>query len=174
MSRLQIGVAVGVPEPYRSQLHDWRERLGDAGARAIPPHVTLLPPTGLAVEDLDAVRVHLEAIAAAHPPFRLELAGSATFRPVSPVVFVQLRQGMAECALLEREVRQGPLQRDTAFPYYPHVTVAHELTDAELDVAEAELAGYTAAFDVSGICLFERAEDGCWRPMQSFPLTGTP
>lgn len=174
MSRLQIGVAVAIPEPYGTQLHDLRERLGDPDAKAIPPHVTLLPPTGLPSGELDGVLAHLSGVAAGHAPFHLELAGSATFRPVSPVVFVQLRRGMAECALLERDVRCGPLARETTFSYYPHVTVAHELSEEELDAAEAELAPYAASFPVRAISLFERADDGWWRPMQEFPLTGAP
>ena len=43
------GVAVTVPEPWGAQLQDAREQFGDPMASAIPPHVTLLPPT--VVED---------------------------------------------------------------------------------------------------------------------------
>lgn len=168
MSRLSIGVALAIPEPWGTQLHDLREQLGDADAKAIPPHITLLPPTALPAVGLDAVVEHLTFVASQGSPFRVRLEGVGTFRPVSPVVFVQLRQGMAESALLERLVRSGPLERDVTFSYYPHVTVAHELSEPELDAAELALEGYSADFEVPGFSLFERAADGWWRPMQEF------
>lgn len=174
MSRLSIGVALAIPEPYCSQLHDLREQLGDADAKAIPPHITLLPPTALPAVGLDAVVEHLEQVARGGTPFRVRLESVGTFRPVSPVVFVQLRQGMAESAQLERQVRSGPLEREVTFSYYPHVTVAHELSEPELDAAEKALDGYSADFLVPGFSLFERAADGWWRPMQEFvfPVLG--
>ncbi|MCW2621357.1 MAG: 2-5 ligase [Frankiales bacterium] len=163
-----IGVAIAVPDPFSAELHDWRERLGDPDAKQIPPHVTLLPPTALPVGEVDEVLEHLRAVADQGRCFRLQLRGSATFRPVSPVVFVQMVQGMAECALLERAVRSGPLARDLAFSYYPHVTVAHDLSDGELDRALTELETYDASFDVTALTLFERDRDGWWRPLHEF------
>ena len=34
-----IGVAIGIPEPFGQELQDWRERLGDPNASRIVPHV---------------------------------------------------------------------------------------------------------------------------------------
>lgn len=173
--RRQIGVAIAIPDPYGKELHDWREQLGDPDAVKIPPHVTLLPPRGVPEIDLDTVVEHLEEVAGLARPFRLHLRGAATFRPVSPVVFVQLVQGMAECALLERGVRSGPLTGEVGFSYYPHVTVAHELDEGELDRALSELDDYEADFEVTGFSLFERARDGFWRPIREFwfPRSGS-
>lgn len=169
-----IGVAIGLPEPYTSELQGWRERLGDPNAAAIPPHVTLLPPTTLADEHLDAVEEHLVGVAAAHQPFVLHLRGSGTFRPVSPVVFVCVVEGIAGCESLERDVRRGPLARDVTFPYHPHVTVAHDLGEDVLDDAFARLADYDARFTVWGFSLFERGADQVWRPQRDFPFGGSP
>ena len=47
MTRREFGVAIGLPEPIHSELQGWREKLGDPNAAAIPPHITLLPPTAL-------------------------------------------------------------------------------------------------------------------------------
>ena len=68
-------------------------------------------------------------------PFDIELRGTGTFRPVSPVVFVQLARGIGGCERLEQRVRPGPLTRDLPFPYHPHVTVAHDVADEALDRA---------------------------------------
>jgi 2'-5' RNA ligase len=167
-----IGVAIGLPEPYTSELQTWRERLGDPNAASIPPHVTLLPPTVLTDAALDGVERHLRQVAEAGRSFAMQLRGSGTFRPVSPVVFVPLVQGISECEQLETSVRAGPLARPVRFPYHPHVTVAHEVPEPLLDTAFDELATYDATFSVWGFSLFEKAGDGVWRPQRDFPFGG--
>ena len=170
MASRDIGVAFGIPEPYTSELQGWRERLGDPNAHQIPPHVTLLPPTALRTDDLGVVEEHLQEVALQHEPFVMHLRGSGTFRPVSPVVFVPLVQGISECELIEAQVRRGPLQRDINFPYHPHVTVAHEVSDEQLDTAFEELASYDARFRGWGFSLFEKGRDNVWRPQRDFPF----
>jgi 2'-5' RNA ligase len=170
MARRDIGVAIGLPEPYTSELQGWRERLGDPNAWAIPPHVTLLPPTELPSAALDDVEEHLRVIAAAEHPFILHLRGAGTFRPVSPVVFVSVAEGIGQCERLEERVRSGPLARPLGFPYHPHVTVAHDLDDHALDLAFASLSGYDARFRVWGFSLFEKGPDDVWRPQRDFPF----
>src|SRR5947199_7909031 len=96
-SARNIGVAIGIPEPYGRELQGWRERLGDPNAKRIVPHVTLLPPTPVATEALPAIEEHLRKVASEEQPFQMRLRGSATFLPVSPVVFVPLVQGISEC-----------------------------------------------------------------------------
>ena len=169
--QVRIGIAIEVPEPYATQLQDARARFGDPLARSIPPHVTLLGPTVLDPDDLDAARAHLAGVAATAAPFLLHLRGSATFRPISPVVFIQVVEGIAECEHLESAIRTGPLAQDLRFNYHPHVTVAHEVPDAALDAAFDEMATYEARFDVDGFSLYEHGDDGVWRPEQVFPLT---
>ena len=172
MARRDFGVAFGIPEPYTSELQGWRERLGDPNAAGIPPHVTLLPPTNLHEQALEEVEEHLRQVAASERSFRMHLRGSATFRPVSPVVFVPLVQGIAECERVEAKVRSGPLARELSFPYHPHVTVAHDLGPDALDRAFESLASYEAKFDVWGFTLFEQDREGVWRPQRDFPFGG--
>lgn len=168
----RIGVAIQVPEPYAARLQDARRGFGDPLADSIPPHITLLGPTVLDTNRLDAVAGHLIAVTARTLPFRVVLRGSATFRPVSPVVFVQVVQGIAECERLESAVRSGPLEQDLRFNYHPHVTVAHEVADDALDRAFDEMARFEASFPVSSIHLFEHGDDSVWRPAHEFPLLG--
>ena len=80
--------------------------------------------------------------------FRIHLRGTGTFRPVSPVVFVMLAEGIASCEQLAASVRRGPLEVDLAYPYHPHVTVAHHLGDDSLDQAFGDLASFECAFEV--------------------------
>jgi 2'-5' RNA ligase len=165
-----IGVAIAVPEPYGSELQSYRESFGDPLAAAIPAHVTLVPPLEVSAQRLEAVEDYLAGVAAEGVPFRMYLHGTGTFRPVSPVVFVQVADGISECERLESRLRAGPLDREVRFNYHPHVTVAHELADELLDHAFTKLATYEAAFEVTGFSLYVHDTDGVWRPLRRFPF----
>jgi 2'-5' RNA ligase len=166
---LTIGVAVPIPEPYGSELRVARLRFGDTNAHAIPTHVTLLPPTQVSPDSTALIDEHLSKVASAEQPFRMLLRGTGTFRPVSPVVFIQVAVGLVECERIASEVRGGPLStRELNFPYHPHVTVAHDIAPEALDRAFDELADYEASFDVSGFELYRHGSDGVWRPVQRF------
>ncbi|MFE9422201.1 2'-5' RNA ligase family protein [Kitasatospora sp. NPDC006697] len=170
-SVVTIGVAVTVPEPYGSAVQDARAGHGDPLARAIPTHVTLLPPTEVAAGALPAVRAHLASVAAGRRPFRMLLHGSGTFRPVSPVVFIRVEGGAQECRELEAEIRSGPLARELAFPYHPHVTVAHGLPEPVLEEAQRSARAFHATFPVTAFTLSRFGEDQVWRPWQAYPFT---
>ena len=163
-----VGVTIELPEPYRTELTSWRKYLGDPSAAKNPPHITLLPPTPLEDEVIATFSAHLANVAAAHDPFKVRLVGSGTFRPVSPVVFVVLLEGAEGCASVQADVRSGPVARELPFPYHPHVTVAHDLPEPQLDRALEELAGYEAEFDAVGFELFERDDDGYWHAGREF------
>ncbi|PVU83598.1 phosphoesterase [Cellulomonas sp. WB94] len=170
--QLRIGVAVTVPQPYSATLQAARGRVGDPAAPSIPPHITLLGPTAVEPGDLAAVERHLEEVASHHRPFVLRLRGTGTFRPVSPVVFVQVVEGIAGCEALERHIRTGPLEQGLRFNYHPHVTVAHEVSEAALDLAFVELSRFDATFVVHAFHSYEYGDDEVWRPVRDFPLTG--
>jgi 2'-5' RNA ligase len=165
---LTIGVAVEIPAPWAQLLQGARERFGDPLARAIPAHLTLLPPTVVQRIALTRSVGHLEEIGRGTAGFELVLAGTDTFRPVSPVVFVRVQEGGAACDRLQQAVRTGPLERELTFPFHPHVTVAHHLDDDALDRAAKELADFDAAFDVRDFVLYEHGTDGVWRPRRRF------
>ncbi len=142
--------------------------------RRIPTHITLIPPTEVTDGELEQVEAHLETAAADVPTFAVHLRGTGTFRPVSPVVFVTLVEGISQCEQLAEAVRRGPLSVDLAFPYHPHVTIAHHLADAQLDRAFDELAGFECRFDVDDFHLYVHDEERGWSPTRYFALrTGT-
>ncbi|HEX6468145.1 MAG TPA: 2'-5' RNA ligase family protein [Streptosporangiaceae bacterium] len=169
-----IGVAVPIPDPYGTELRRWRESFGDPMAAAIPTHITLLPPTPVDDGMMGEIEGHLRAVAESARPFPVRLRGTATFRPVSPVVFVALAEGIGACEDVERLVRSGPLARELEFPYHPHVTVAHDLPDEVLDRAFKELADYDARFRVPGFSLYQHGLDGVWRPRLDFLFAADP
>jgi 2'-5' RNA ligase len=166
------GVAVTVPEPWSTTLQLAREEFGDPMASAIPPHVTLLPPTAIPPDAMPAFLEHLLAVTASAEPFDMVLSGTGTFRPVSPVVFVQVSRGIPNCEALERAVRSGPVERLLDFPYHPHVTVAHHLDEPALDRAFESLADFRCAFRVASVELYHHDHDGVWRVVDRFALGG--
>jgi 2'-5' RNA ligase len=167
-----VGVAIAVPQPHAAALTRWRRRVGDPAADLVFPHVTLLPPTAVPAASIDDVEDHLAKAADAAAPFVMHLSGTGTFRPLSPVVFIQIARGVSDCEVLERDIRSGPLERPLDFPYHPHVTVAQQLPDEALDDAYDGLAGFVARFTVDSFVLFSRDEVGAWTWRREFPLGG--
>ncbi len=164
-----IGVAIAIPRPFADELEGWRDRFGDPAAHLIQAHVTLLPPTQ--VKDLSAVESHLQGVASRHEAFPVVLKGTGTFRPMSPVVYVRVATGDQPIVTLEADVRSGPLARNIRFPYHPHVTVAHDLPEAVLSVAQQTLSDYEAAFTADAITLYEMGSAGVWGPLRDFELS---
>ena len=171
--QVRIGVSLQVPEPYATVIQTTRARVGDPLARAIPPHITLVPPTVVEPEQLPEVVDLLGEVAATEAPFVVRLQGTDTFRPVSPVVFVRVAQGGEQCATLQGRLRTGVLAQELRFPYHPHVTVAHELDEAALDQAARALADFEATYAAGSMRLYEHGDDGVWRMIARVPLTGS-
>lgn len=169
---ITIGVAVAVPEPHASTLRAHRASFGDAQAAVVPTHVTLVPPVEVAPAGLDDLECHLTEVSDRHEPFPMRLRGTGTFRPVSPVVFVAVAQGISECELLARDVRTGPLAVDLDFPYHPHVTVAHHLDDVGLDAAFDALVDFRCGFRVDAFVLYAHDPIRGWQERREFALAG--
>lgn len=166
-----IGVSIPIPAPYGEILQQARRDVGDPLADAVPAHVTLCPPTELGDLPLETLAEHLAQVAARQSTFRMTLRGTGTFRPVSPVVFVAVAEGIVQCEHLQSLVRSGPLPRELEFPYHPHVTVAQGVSAAGLDRAFADLADFACSFAVDAFQLYEHGFDEVWRPTHSFALS---
>jgi 2'-5' RNA ligase len=173
-ARITVGVAIDIPEPYGSVLDRCRAAAGDPLAPFIPAHVTLLGPTQVPGDALPTIEEHLAGVAAGSRAYRVDLHGTGTFRPVTEVVFVAVAGGFDDCVALAGAVRSGPLARDLAFPYHPHVTVAHDIPTSALDTVYAELSEFTAGFAVEHFTLYVHGPAGRWRPVRDFLLPGAP
>jgi 2'-5' RNA ligase len=111
---------------------------------------------------LSDVQTRLERVADKHHPFEVHLRGTATFRPVSPVVFVVLSEGISECELLSESVRVELEAAEPRFPYHPHVTIAHDVSEEALDLAYYTLQDFDARFTVSTFSLYVHDERSGW------------
>ncbi|MEV7397301.1 2'-5' RNA ligase family protein [Aeromicrobium sp. NPDC092404] len=170
MSRRTIGIAIPVPEPYGSRLRTMRASFGDPMAETVPSHVTLIPPLDYDVEQLDEVYAALERASVSIPPFAMRLRGTGTFRPVSPVVFVAVSQGISYTEMLAKALRRALDAPEPDFPFHPHVTIAHNLDDAGLDRAYDELSSFECQFSVDEFALYHHDDTVGWVPQHTFAL----
>jgi 2'-5' RNA ligase len=167
-----IGVSLAVPEPWGSHLQGFRVANGDVDGATIPTHITLVPPVEIDPQLMGDVECHLDAVAARTAAYHVHLRGSGTFRPVSPVVFVNLVEGISPTEQLAKQCRRGPLELQLDFPYHPHVTVAHLEDDDLLDRAFEELAAFDCAFTVDAFHLYVHEPRLGWKPTHDYALTG--
>ncbi|WP_461189470.1 2'-5' RNA ligase family protein [Arthrobacter sp. Z4-13] len=158
---VSVGVILGFPPEVAEELQRWRASFGDPLAGVVPAHITLVTTTP--TQDWEATREHVRKVARNQSPFMVTIAGTGTFRPVSPVVFINVEDGFTDCVDLHEKLQQGPLQRELPFAYHPHVTIAHDVAPESLDEAETVLKNYRASFPVVSMGLYEHDADGIWQ-----------
>ena len=152
-----------------------REKRGDFGdpmAEMMPSHVTLIAPTDVQLTELAAVCDALERASSSLPPFPMRLRGTGTFRPISPVVFVAVSEGISYTEMLARSVREALDVEEPEFPFHPHVTIAHNIDDECLDRAYDELHDFECEFVVDGFALYHHESGSGWVPQRTFALSG--
>jgi len=165
-----VGIVIPVPEPMASELRRARASFGDPMASVIPAHITLVTTTP--APDWASALEHVRAVTAAQAPFTVTLRGAASFRPVTPVVYVQVEEGFSQCSQLHKELQSGPLDHENMYPYHPHVTVAHDVSEASMDNAVKTLKDYSASFTVDRIGVFEHDPHGLWVLREEMRLLG--
>ena len=158
---ISVGVILRFPPEVADELQRWRASFGDPMAGVVPAHITLVTTT--MTQDWEATRRHVRTVASKQEPFTVTIAGTGSFRPVSPVVFLRVDEGFAQCVRLHEQLQTGPLERELPFAYHPHVTVAHDVAPESLDEAETVLKDYRATFPVASMGLYEHDDNGIWQ-----------
>lgn len=160
---------ISLPDELAKQLDASRTRYAGQVSAIVPPHVTLV--SGRAAGSWEEAARHVRAVAAAGVPFKISLRGTGTFEPLSPVVFLNVVQGAQECTQLHRELLDGPVAHLLEFDFHPHLTIAHDLDDAQMARAQEEMAGFSADFEVSSIGLYNFVAGG-WSLREELALGG--
>lgn len=163
-----IGILVAIPEPWVTELTAIRREAGDIQADHVPAHITLLPPTAIAVDNREKLFHHLSNVAQMHQPFSVSVEGAGSFRPTSPVSFAAVGAGFQELTDLAEDIRSDLLDIPLRFPYHPHVTLAHGLPDAALDQVEAAVANFHATWTVPGFRLDRVDAEGRYSSLALF------
>ncbi|MEV7455067.1 2'-5' RNA ligase family protein [Pseudarthrobacter oxydans] len=158
---ISVGVILGFPADIAEELQRWRASFGDPLADVVPAHITLVTTT--TTRDWEGTLEHVREVARQQSPFKVTIAGTGTFRPVSPVVFINVEDGFEDCVDLHEKLQQGPLHRELPFAYHPHVTIAHDVAPENLDEAETVLRNYRATFPVVSMGLYEHDANGIWQ-----------
>ncbi len=168
-----LGVVIAVPEPWKTQITELRAQAGDPNALKVAPHITLMPPLAVAQSLREEVFEHLQKLASQQRPFQVELDGSGSFEPVSPVSFLKVSTGAKQCAQLAEDIRSGPLDYALRFPYHAHVTLAHKVSPAALQTTLARAANFRAAWMVPGFRVDRVEADGTYTSAALFEFTGS-
>lgn len=165
---VHAGVVLRLPEPTGRELQNWRASFEDQSADAVAPHITLM------ITELDRpwdeLADRVRQALAQQDPFHVEVNGTGTFRPLTPVVYLRIERGREQCTALHAALARHGLVSASPFDYHPHVTLAHGTDDAALDRAQEMLRTYRAGFLVDRVHLYEGDAQGHWHPRQSLAL----
>lgn len=164
------GVVIELPEPMGSELQDWRVSFGDPAAGSVPAHITLMISPRLGPWDEFVARVR--SVVSGWAPFHVELNGTGTFRPVTPVVYLRIDRGREDCLALHNGLGQAQLVSASPFEYHPHITLAHGVSQDHLDRAQQALRTYRASFLVDHVDLYEGDENSQWHVRERIAFAG--
>ena len=128
-----FALVVYLPEPLSEFLSALRRDLDPRFCGK--PHLTILPPRPLLSPWNEAWAELKPAICNSHP-FHVELGNVETF-DASRVVYLSLREGFPAVEALHRLLNMGCTNcGQEAWPYHPHITLAHKsLAENFLDAA---------------------------------------
>ena len=169
-----IGVALSIPEPWATELQDYRTGL-DPSAALVPTHITLVPPTEIDDDAVDRRRgAPGQGGRGRLPRSRCTCGGPARSGRSRRWCSSAWCEGISQTEQLAAAVRSGPLDVDVEFPFHPHVTVAHHLTDEQMDQAFDDLAEFECSFDVTSFHLYVHDDAEGWRPTRDFALQRGP
>ncbi len=148
-----------------------RRALGCPSLFTQPPHITLVPPVNVRVEDIDQVLESTRLVCARNSPMRVRLGPIRTFAPVSPVLYLAVEgDDAARIETVRSSVFTGPLLRKVSYSYIPHCTI-HEDAPPELIAAGlVSMAEFRRVVDLRSVEILRQDEDRVWRTLASFPL----
>lgn len=166
MPRLRLGVALLLREPWATEVEGLRRALGDGALGRIAPHLTLVPPVNVNVDDLPAALSVLRSAACATEPFTLELGPVASFAPDSPTVMLAVGgTNVDKLQALRDAVFTPPLERTLTWPFVPHVTLADEASSERIEAALSALGDYRAEVDFDRVYLLQEGAGRLWTPI---------
>jgi 2'-5' RNA ligase len=159
----RLGVALLPDPPVSDAVDGLRRALGDPSLGRIPPHITLVPPVNVRVEELGAALGRLRSAAAAQPgPLRLTLGPPATFLPDNPVLFLEVAGDLERLRGLRDAVFMPPLRRPLSWPWVPHLTVADSASEDRIVGALSALDRFAMVASFDRVVLLEEQRGRVW------------
>ena len=167
-----IGVSVAVPDPWGAELQGYRDRGSVTPQPRRHPH----PHHAAAADRRRRRRCCPRSTSTwrARPPrtatFPVQLRGTGTFRPVSPVVFVNVVAGHLGLRAAGRRGAHGPAgdRRGVPLPPSRHGRPPPRRRPAGPRVRRA-LPASTCGFAVDHFVLYHHLDDHGWVPVRDYP-----
>jgi len=161
--RLRLASALLVPEPTAREIDGLRRALGEDVDR-VPPHLTLVPPVNVRVDDLGAALRQLRVAASAVAPITVTLGPAVTFHPVNPVVYLEVGGDVDAVRRVRDGVFAGPLSRTITHDFVPHVTLVESTTPERIAAALVALRDYAVEITFDAAHLLQE-HNRRWRPI---------
>jgi 2'-5' RNA ligase len=161
--RLRLASALLVPEPFAREIDGLRRALGENLDR-VAPHLTLVPPVNVRVDEFAAALSALRRAAAVMEPIAVTLGPAVTFHPVNPVVYLEVGGDVDAVRKVRDAVFVPPLERSMSHTFVPHVTVVESTRPERIEAALVALADYRidVTFDAAHLL---QEHDRRWRPI---------
>ncbi len=175
--RLRLASALLIPPPVGTEIDGIRRACGDGMFGKVDPHVTLVEPINVPGEAIGEVEAVLrDAAAGASGPLTCTFGPARSFGPASPVLYLGVEGDIDALATLRAAMRTGPLAREAAWPFVPHVTIGTDLSEERLDAGVAALADYSTTVTLTHVQLLQEHRDADevrrWRPIADAALGG--
>ena len=163
MPRLRLASALLVPQPIAREIDGLRRALGEDVER-VAPHLTLVPPVNVRVEDQPSALALVRAAAASLGPITVTLGPATTFHPVNPVVYLEVGGDIESVRHLRDAVFAPPLARSLTHDFVPHVTLVESTTAERIEAALVALADFHIEVTFDAVHVL-RESGRRWRPI---------
>ncbi len=169
---MRFGIVIFPQQEVQEQANALRMRY-DSHYALIAPHITLKEPFEVKEADLDKVTQAIEELVEKTPPFQLTINKVGSFIPTSPVVFYGFEKNKEIVDLYEK-LNEGILYQPTVHAFVPHITIAQDLSEAELTDLYNRFKLHTFDIPVTAdqVHLVYQTEDKTWKNYKSFSLKG--
>jgi len=162
-----------LPEPLAGFIDRLRQEL--VPGCSLRAHVTHLVPRPLKDPQLASEQIRDTLVQ--FSPFEVQLSGVEIFTLTS-VVHVTLTKGLAEMQKMHEALNVGAAHFNEPFPYHPHITLAQQISPAQVP-AVFELAHYRwaefthpRAFLVDRATFVQGTRFNTWIDLEELPLGG--
>jgi 2'-5' RNA ligase len=163
-----------LPEPLAGYLDSLRcELVPRCTAKS---HVTVLPPRPLSSGVPEKAWSDLNDSLNGFPPFRVELGSIEVFED-SNVIYLSIGAGYRELVQMHAALNQGPLQFSEPYEYHPHVTLAQQLTNDQVEAATAMARRrwrefpYSHSFTVDRLTFVQNTMENRWADLAGRALS---
>ena len=169
-------LAAVAPAHVNEQVLKWKHYMRDhyrcTVALKSPAHITLIPPFWMNAELEDKLMSDVDAFAAQHHNFYIQLKNFDAFKPRVIFIGVEKNEPLTELKLaLEDHLKKYPIKKETR-PFHPHLTIANrDLMKKDFAPAFAHFKKieYDVKFPATAISLL-RHNGTEWEVIKSHPL----